>query len=75
MVSNGPVEVAPLGENKLAVLASEIDRYTMHDGLLAAAHRVQYTEAVISKDDVFADAGLLVVGERKVNTNQSSVYE
>lgn len=51
LVTNGPVEVTSIGEHELAVFASEIDLYTMHDGLLASAHRVQNTKAVVTNDE------------------------
>lgn len=54
LVTNGPVEIASIGEHELAVFASEIDLYTMHDGLLAAVHRVQNTKAIVSNDSAFA---------------------
>ena len=53
LVTNGPVQVAPIEEHELAVYASVTDLYTMHDGLLAAAHRVQGTDAIITKDEAF----------------------
>lgn len=58
LVVNGPVSVASIGEHELAVFASEVDLYTMHDGLIAATHRVHGTEAIVSKDEAFRDAGL-----------------
>lgn len=54
LVTNGPVEVTSIGEHELAVFASEIDLYTMHDGLLAATHRVQNTKAIVTNDGAFA---------------------
>ncbi|MFB6171070.1 MAG: hypothetical protein ABEJ23_00950 [Haloarculaceae archaeon] len=54
LVTNGPVDVASIGEHELAVFASEIALYSMHDGLLVATHRVQGTEAVVTKDEDFS---------------------
>jgi predicted nucleic acid-binding protein len=54
LVTNGPVAVTSIGEHELAVFASEIDMYSLHDGLLAAAHRVQNTKAIVTNDDAFA---------------------
>lgn len=54
LVTNGPVGVTSIGERELAVFASEIDLYSMHDGLLAAAHRVQNTKAIVTNDEAFA---------------------
>lgn len=61
LVTNGPVSVAPVGEHELAVFASQTDLYTMHDGLIAATHKVRGTEAIISKDEAFGDTGLSTV--------------
>jgi predicted nucleic acid-binding protein len=54
LVTNGLVEVASTGEHEIAVFASETDLYSMHDGLLAATHRVQNTKAIVTKDEAFA---------------------
>lgn len=54
LVTNGPVAITSIGEHELGVFAGEIDLYSMHDGLLVAAHRVQNTEAVVTNDDAFA---------------------
>lgn len=61
LVTNGPVGVAPVGEHELAVFASHLDLYTMHDGLIAASHSVRGADAVVSKDEAFDDAGLPTV--------------
>jgi predicted nucleic acid-binding protein len=58
LVTNGPVDIAPIDEHVLAVFASEVDRYTMHDGLIVATHTVHGTAAIISKDEAFNDAGI-----------------
>jgi predicted nucleic acid-binding protein len=50
LVTSGPVDVATIGEHELAVFASEIDRYSMHDALLVATHRVHGTDAIVTKD-------------------------
>jgi predicted nucleic acid-binding protein len=61
LVTNGPIEVASIGEHELTVFASELDRYSMHDGLIAATHRVRGTDAIISKDPVFENTGIETV--------------
>lgn len=55
LVRNGPVEVASIGERELGVYASEVGRYTMHDGLFVATHRVLGTDGIVSKDREFTD--------------------
>lgn len=54
LVTNGPVEIAAIGEHELAVFAGELDLHSMHDGLLASAHRVQNTKAIVTNDEAFA---------------------
>lgn len=54
LVTNGPVEIAPIGEHELAVFGSEIGHYSMHDGLLVATHRVRGTEALVTNDEALA---------------------
>lgn len=54
LVTNGPVGVASIGEHELAIYASELDLYSMHDALLAASHRVRGTDAIVTNDEVFA---------------------
>ena len=61
LITNGPMSVATVGEHELAVFASQIDLYTMHDGLIAATHTVHGTDAVISKDPAFGNAGVATV--------------
>lgn len=61
LVTNGPVDIAPIDEHVLAVFASEVDMYSMHDGLIVATHTVNGTAAIISKDRTFDDAGIETV--------------
>lgn len=61
LVPNGPVGVAPVGEHELSVFASQVELYTMHDGLIAASHKVNGTDAIVSKDEAFDDTGLSTV--------------
>lgn len=51
LVVDGPVDVAVIDEQVLAVYGSIADQYSMHDGLLVANHRVIGADAVISKDE------------------------
>ncbi len=55
LVNDGPIQVAPAGEQDLAVAGSLIDHHSLHDALLIANHRVRGTESVISDDGAFAD--------------------
>ena len=55
LVNEDPVHIAPADEQDFAVAGSLIDTYALHDALLIANHRVRGTEAVISKDEEFAD--------------------
>ncbi|PSQ18751.1 hypothetical protein BRD00_04100 [Halobacteriales archaeon QS_8_69_26] len=58
LVTNGPLEVATIGDHELAVYASEVDVYSVHDGLIVATHRVHGTEAIVSKDPAFRETGV-----------------
>jgi len=54
LVNDGPVQIAPTGEQDLTVYGSLIDHYTLHDALLIANHRVRGTDAIISADAEFS---------------------
>lgn len=54
LVEEGPVDVAAIGVEELGAYGSIADQYSMHDGLLVASHRVNGTDAIISKDQAFA---------------------
>lgn len=54
VVNDGPVRVAPAGDQDLAVYGSLIDHHTLHDALLIANHRVRGTEAIVTNDEGFA---------------------
>lgn len=61
LATDGPVDVASLGEHELAVYAGLADVRSMHDGLLLAVHRVHGTDAIISKDETFRTADVETV--------------
>jgi predicted nucleic acid-binding protein len=54
LVTDGPVQIAPVDEHDLAVYGGLLDHHTLHDALLIANHRVRDTEAIITSDDAFA---------------------
>jgi predicted nucleic acid-binding protein len=54
LVDDGPIQLAPTGEQDLAVFGSLIDHHTLHDALLIANHRVRGTEAILTNDEAFA---------------------
>jgi predicted nucleic acid-binding protein len=54
LVTDGPVQIAPVDEHDLAVYGSLLDHHTLHDALLIANHRARDTEAIITSDDAFA---------------------
>lgn len=55
LVAEGPVTVASIGADELRIYGSIADHYSMHDGLLVACHRSLGTDAIVTKDDAFAD--------------------
>jgi predicted nucleic acid-binding protein len=54
LVTDGPVQIAPVDEHDLAAYGSLLDHHTLHDALLIANHRVRDTEAIITSDGAFA---------------------
>lgn len=53
LVTDGPIQIAHVDQQDLAVFGSLLDHQTLHDALLIANHRVRGTEAIISKDEAF----------------------
>lgn len=53
LVTDGPIQLAPVDEQDLAVYGSIVDHHTLHDALMIANHRVRGTEAIISTDEQF----------------------
>jgi predicted nucleic acid-binding protein len=62
-VTNGPVEVAPLDEEAMAVYASVVEFYEaeLHDAMVHATHRSLGTEAVVSDDPHLRENGVELV--------------
>lgn len=63
LLSNGPVSVAPVGEEELAEYARVVEEFTIHDGLIVASHHANETEAVITSDSAIRDAGITTIWE------------
>lgn len=53
LVTDGPVEIAPVDEHVLAVYGAIADQYSMRDGLLVACHRVSGEAAILTNDAAF----------------------
>lgn len=53
LVGEGPVQVASVGEQDLAVFGSLLDHHTLHDALLVVNHQVRGTEAIVTSDEAF----------------------
>jgi len=56
LVENGPVSVAPIGDEELVEYAGIIDEFSIHDAMVVASHRVRGTEAIVTIDSVVRDA-------------------
>jgi predicted nucleic acid-binding protein len=54
LVTDGPVRVAPVDAQDLAVFGSLVGHHTLHDALLVANHRVRGTDAILTNDEAFA---------------------
>lgn len=63
LLVNGPVSVAPVGEDELVEYARVVDEFSIHDALIVASHRARDTDAIVTSDGVLADAGLDTVWE------------
>jgi predicted nucleic acid-binding protein len=61
LVGNGPVSVAPDGDETMVEYAEIVNDFSIHDGLIVASHRAQETEAVITADGVIRDADVATV--------------
>lgn len=61
LLGNGPVSVAPVGEEELAEYVQVVDTFTIHDALVVASHRARETEAVITTDGVIRESGVSTV--------------
>lgn len=58
LVANGPVSVAPVGDEELAEYARIVDEFSIHDGLVVASHWAGGTDAILTTDGVIRDAGV-----------------
>lgn len=63
LVVNGPVSVAPTGDEAMVKYAEIVDEFSIHDGLIVASHLAQGTEAVITADGVIRDADVETLWE------------
>lgn len=57
LVGNGPISVAPVADPELVEYTQVVDDFSIHDALIAASHRAQNTDAIITTDGVLNDAG------------------
>lgn len=61
LVDNGPVSLAPVGDEELREFAQLVESFSIHDGLVVASHRAHQTDAVITTDGVLREAGVATV--------------
>jgi predicted nucleic acid-binding protein len=64
LLVNGPVSLAPVGDDELTEYAAVVGEFSIHDGLVVASHRAQGTDAIITSDGVIDDAGIRTVWNR-----------
>jgi hypothetical protein len=57
LVDDGPVTVAAVDEETLAVYADLATAFSIHDGLIVASHRTNDTDAIITTDGAIENAG------------------
>ena len=63
LVVNGPVSVAPVGDEALTEYARIVGEFGIHDAFVVASHRARETDAIITTDGVIADATVDTVWE------------
>ena len=63
LIENGPITVAPVGDEELAEYAQVVDEFTIHDALIVASHRARQTDGIITTDGSIGDAGYDIVLE------------
>lgn len=61
LLANGPVSVAPVGEEELAEYVHAVSEFSIHDALVVASHRARETESVITTDGVIREADVRTV--------------
>jgi hypothetical protein len=61
LVDTGPIAVAPIGADEIEAYATISDRFSLHDGLVVASHRVRDTMAVLTTDGEMTNDGVPVV--------------
>lgn len=61
LVGNGPVSVAPVGDEELVEYAEIVSEFTIHDAMIVASHLAQDSDAVLTTDGVVSDAGFETV--------------
>lgn len=63
LLANGPVSVAPVGDEELVEYAGVVGEFSIHDALVVASHRARDTDAVVTSDGALGDAGVDTVWE------------
>jgi hypothetical protein len=58
LVDNGPVSLAPVGNEEFREFTRLVESFSTHDGLVVTSHRGHRTDAVITTDGVLRDAGI-----------------
>jgi predicted nucleic acid-binding protein len=61
LVGNGPVSIAPVGDEELVEYARIIGDFSIHDAMIVASHLAQDTDAILTTDGVIRDAGFETV--------------
>lgn len=56
LVGNGPISVAPVADEELAIYTGIASEFSLHDGLIVASHRARETDAIITMDGKLSDA-------------------
>jgi len=63
VLTDGPLSLAPIGEDELGEFARIVDRFSIHDALVVASHRARETEAIVTSDGAIRESGVETVWE------------
>lgn len=63
LLTDGPVSLAPVGDEELDEYAALLGEFSIHDGLIVASHRASETDAILTSDGVIRDAGFETLWE------------
>lgn len=61
LLTDGPVTLAPVGDEELVEYAAVVSGFSIHDALVVASHRASSTDAILTSDGVIRDSDVPTV--------------